>query len=76
MVPEKGDKAVVKINTAAGCSWTASSNIEWVQIKGDASGTGPHDVHYDVDRNRSRSTRIGSITIAGVAHVIVQSADH
>ena len=76
VVQAKGDKEVVKVNTAAGCAWSASSDVSWLQMKGDPSGTGSHDVHYDVDRNRSRVTRFGTITIAGSTHFVVQRGDN
>jgi hypothetical protein len=66
-----GDKSV-KVITGAGCSWTATSNVDWIHIKGDGQGTGTKDLKYEVDRNLSILPRIGTITIAGLTHLVTQ----
>jgi len=71
----KGGGGTVKVTTTKGCAWTAVADVDWVEIKGDPSGTESHDVHYDVDRNRSGFGRSGSITIAGQTHLILQGWD-
>ena len=75
MIKGKGGDGTVKVSTGQACPWTAVANVSWVQIKGETSGTGPHDVKYDVDRNRSDFGRTGTITIGGETHVIVQGGD-
>jgi len=72
-VKGKGDDDSVKLTTSSNCPWTAVSNASWVQLKGDTSGTGSHDIHYAVDRNRSDEARTATITIAGLQHTIVQA---
>jgi hypothetical protein len=71
----KGGGGTVKVTTAKGCPWTATSGVDWVEVKGDSSGTESHDVHYEVERNRSGFGRSGSITIAGQTHLILQGWD-
>ena len=71
-VKKGGGDQNVKVKTQQGCAWTAVSNVSWVEIKGQPQGTGTHDVKYDVERNRSESARIGTITVAGLTHFIVQ----
>jgi hypothetical protein len=68
----RGSDQEVKVITGPACTWTARSNVSWVEVRGDGEGTGTRDVRYEVDRNRSGSTRIGTITLAGLTHFIVQ----
>lgn len=71
-IKPKGGGERVRVSTDAGCGWTATSNVDWVQIKGASSGTGSREVRYDVDRNRTGLPRLGSITIGTATHIIVQ----
>ena len=73
-VKDKGGDGTVKVTTATTCPWTAVSNAPWVQLKGETSGTGSHDVKYEVGRNQSDASRTATITIAGLPHLIVQDA--
>jgi outer membrane biosynthesis protein TonB len=74
-VKDKGGKQRLRVNTDASCSWTATANVPWVEIKGKPTGTGTGDVEYDVDHNRSGFTRFGTITIGTATHIIVQRGD-
>jgi hypothetical protein len=74
-VKAKGGDENVKVITDAGCSWSATSNVPWVQIKGAASGTGSRDLKYEVERNQSGFPRFGTLSIGGATHVITQGAD-
>jgi BACON domain-containing protein len=75
-VKGKGDKDIkVRVNTSAGCAWSARSNVSWAEIKGDESGVGSRELHFDVDRNRSDGLRFGTITIGSATHFIVQRSD-
>jgi hypothetical protein len=71
-VGSKGADRTVQVQTESGCPWTATSDVSWVAIKGAAAGTGTANVKYEVDRNKSTLPRIGSITIAGLTHLIMQ----
>ncbi|MBL8202896.1 MAG: NF038122 family metalloprotease [Blastocatellia bacterium] len=61
------------IASATNCSWTAVSNVNWVQITGGASGTGNGTVSYSVQAN-SGAARSGTLTIAGRTYTINQAA--
>jgi hypothetical protein len=70
---DKGGDATVKVITDATCGWTAASTVDWIQIKENASGTGTRDVKYHVTENKSLLGRIGTITIAGRTHTVLQA---
>lgn len=72
IVSDKGGDKTVKVITGAGCSWTATSDVDWIVIKGEAQGAGTKDVKYEVDRNGSILPRIGTITLAGLTHLVTQ----
>jgi len=63
----------VNVTTAAGCTWTASSNASWLLVTAGASGNGNGAVAYRADANAG-PTRTGVLTIGGIAVPITQTA--
>ncbi|HEU4391127.1 MAG TPA: PQQ-dependent sugar dehydrogenase, partial [Blastocatellia bacterium] len=65
----------VSVSAAAGCAWTAVSNVPWVTVTSGASGTGIGTVAYSVASNKSSSIpRSGTITIAGLTFTVNQAS--
>jgi len=58
---------------AAGCAWTAGSNVSWLTITSGSSGRGNGTVSYAVAANSSTVTRTGTITIAGQPFTVTQA---
>lgn len=73
-ISENGGTRDVRVNTASACPWTATSSADWITVL-DPSGSGTATIRYRVDRNRSNDPRIGTITVAGQVHVVLQSGD-
>jgi hypothetical protein len=71
---DKGGDGTVKVITGSTCPWSATANDAWVRITENATGTGTRDVKYKVEANQTGSQRIGTITVAGQTHWIVQQA--
>lgn len=69
--PISGGFGSVNVNTTAACSWTASSNANWINII-SGSGTGTGTVNFNVALNSESNFRTGSITIAGQIFTIRQ----
>jgi photosystem II stability/assembly factor-like uncharacterized protein len=69
-----GGNGSVAITTGAGCPWTAASNVAWVTIPGNASGTGSATVNYTVAANGTPVTRSGTLTVAGQTFTVNQAA--
>jgi Putative binding domain, N-terminal/Viral BACON domain len=61
----------IDVRTASGCSWNASTDDDWIRLKGDTSETGSGDVKFRVERNRT-SARTGAIQVAGSSVVVTQ----
>jgi len=66
-----GGMGTVVVTTSAGCTWTATSNAVWVTVPSSATGSGT--VGYSVAANNSTSSRIGTMTIAGLPFTVTQA---
>lgn len=64
----------VSVIAAAGCSWTATSNANWLSITSGSSGVGNGTVNYSVGINGVASQRTGTLTIAGQTFTLTQGA--
>jgi hypothetical protein len=62
----------VKIETSDGCSWRASSRVDWVTIK-TSSGRGDGMVVYVVAPNRTGRSRSTELQIAGRRFTVRQN---
>ena len=62
----------VAVSTAAACPWTAKSNATWITITAGASGTGNGTVTYSAAANTARTSRTGTISIAGKTFTVTQ----
>jgi PKD repeat protein len=60
--------------SSSDCPWTAISNVPWITITSENSGTGNGDVYYSVAPNIDPSQRDGTITIADQTFAITQAA--
>jgi uncharacterized delta-60 repeat protein len=54
------------------CSWTATTNVNWITITSATGGTGPGAISYTVEPNSSSFIRTGTITIAGSPFSVTQ----
>ena len=71
--PVLGGSGTVEVSAAAGCSWSATSNIDWLLITAGSSGSGNGAVTYRALPNLSLNTRTGTLTIAGQTFTVTQS---
>jgi len=55
------------------CNWTASSNVDWVTVTSNSTGTGSKTVTYSVAANESTSSRTGTLTVAGKTFTVKQT---
>ncbi|HNG32164.1 MAG TPA: BACON domain-containing carbohydrate-binding protein [Blastocatellia bacterium] len=68
-----GGTNTVTVNTTSGCTWTATTNDDWLTITAGLSGNGPGSVTYSVAANPSATPRSGRLTIAGLSFSVFQS---
>ena len=74
-VDRRGVKdGTVTVTTAAGCSWTAVSSANWIDIKSADRGAGSSVVKFLVDENKG-DARTGTMTIAGRTFTVEQSSN-
>jgi Viral BACON domain len=70
---DRGGSGVVELATDAHCAWSVSTATPWITVTSTTSGTGAAVITYTLVQNFGRSSRTGSITIAGQSHIVVQS---
>lgn len=73
-VPLIGVSSSFDVTTASTCTWSASTNDDWISIISN-SGTGNGQVQYSVEANESPNSRSGSISIEGELFEVVQQAN-
>ena len=69
----QGYAGSVSVTTAAGCSWTASSNASWLSVTSGATGSGNGTVKFLAAPDTSPSSRVGTLTVAGYAIQLTES---
>lgn len=68
-----GGTGTFGVTAGTGCTWTAASNVGWIQVTQGASGSGSGTVGYSVSAN-SGAARVGTVTAAGKTFTVNQSA--
>jgi len=61
------------VEVAPSCCWTASSNANWIMLTTGSSGCGNKAINYSVSANPNTTSRIGTITIAGLTFTVRQA---
>lgn len=62
----------VGVAVSSGCAWTAASNASWLTVSGSGNGNGT--VSYSAAANTGASTRLGTMTVGGLAFTVTQQA--
>lgn len=70
--PTAGGPSAVTVSAAAGCTWTAVSQVPWITVTAGASGSGDGSVQFNVGANATGAPRSGTITIAGQTFTVNQ----
>lgn len=68
-----GNSGSVTVSGTSGCTWTATSNNDWLNITAGVTGSGGGTVTYTCAANPACSARSGSLTIAGQTVTINQA---
>ncbi len=63
----------ISITTASVCSWTASSDVSWVQLSGTLTRSGPGQITYHILAN-TNVARTGNIHIGPLLVTVTQQA--
>ena len=68
-----GNSGSVTVSGSSGCTWTATSNNDWLNITAGVIGSGAGTVNYTCAANPSCAARSGSLMIAGQTVTINQN---
>ncbi|RMD87237.1 MAG: DUF1566 domain-containing protein, partial [Calditrichaeota bacterium] len=71
--PADGGSGCFDVNTSSDCSWTATSDVPWIQITSGFSGTGNGTVCYSVNPNTGTGLRAGHINVENQIYMITQN---
>jgi hypothetical protein len=71
--PAAASTSVATVGAAAGCTWTAASSVEWIQITAGQNGNGGGEVRFSVSANTGPA-RAGNIRVAGQTMTINQAS--
>jgi len=69
--PSIGGTGTVSVTAPSGCSWTATEDVNWINITSGKSGSGSGIVTYSVSANK-KNPRSATITVAGESHTVTQ----
>jgi hypothetical protein len=70
-----GATGTVTVTSAdTSCTWTAATNVGWIQINTGRTGTGTGAVTYTVLPNATASARAGTLNVAGTVVTVTQDA--
>jgi hypothetical protein len=72
-VPAAGGTGSVNVSSNGGCSWTATSNANWLTITSGANGSGNGSVGFTAAAHTGAS-RQGTLTIAGKTFTVDQGS--
>jgi hypothetical protein len=72
--PASGGPGSASITSAAGCAWSATSDVPWISITAGIAGNGNGTVAYTVGTNTTASARTGRLTVEGATLTVNQSA--
>lgn len=72
-VTASGGTHSVSVSSSTGCTWAASSSVNWISIISGRNGTGPGTVSYSVQANVGAGSRVGNLTIAGQTFTVTQA---
>jgi Putative binding domain, N-terminal/Viral BACON domain len=72
-LPAGASTGSVTVNAASGCTWSATSPVNWVTITSGDSGTGNEEVTFSVTQNTTSSPRSATLTIATRSFAVTQA---
>jgi hypothetical protein len=68
-----GGSGTVKVQSAAGCGWTASANVSWLTISSGSTGTGDGQIQFTTAPS-TEPARSGTLTVAGQTFTVTQAS--
>jgi hypothetical protein len=72
-ISAEGGPATTHLQTAAECTWSAASQVNWITVASAPSGTGSTDVQMTVAANPDTAARTGTVVIGGQSFQVNQA---
>jgi hypothetical protein len=72
--PAAGESRTVTVTTGSACAWEATSNAAWLTFSNGTNRTGSGSLVVAIAANTARSSRTGTVTIAGRTFTVTQNA--
>jgi hypothetical protein len=72
-VDDKNANEPLTVATNATCTWSATSQVDWIRIVGRDERTGPGSIRLDIRKNDSAASREGTALVAGSLVTVRQS---
>lgn len=69
-----GGSGTLNVTTTPDCTWTISTDVNWISIPGPHGGQGDASVSYTVAANSVPSSRSGSVAVGSVGIELSQAA--
>jgi hypothetical protein len=69
-----GGSVSIQVHATSDCTWSATSDADWITIISAPSGIGSGTLTYSVAPN-SGARRVGTIRVNGKPHTVIQSPD-
>jgi hypothetical protein len=73
-IPAQGGSGSLNVGAARDCTWTASTDGQWLSIKAGSNGQGDGTVQFSAAANPDPATRKGAIVLNSVRAEITQAA--
>jgi Putative binding domain, N-terminal/Viral BACON domain len=68
-----GGDGIVEVKTAAGCRWEIKTDVDWLRVQDESTGTGPARLRFSVGVNTRSEDRLGHVALNGESIDITQS---
>jgi hypothetical protein len=65
-VSKNAENREIALSIPAGCTWRATTNVDWIVNIAPPSGTGAATIHFLVQANDKGDIRTGEVVVAGV----------
>lgn len=72
-IPATGGSYSVDVNVEMGCSWTSTSDSDWLTITGGFGGSGNGTIFYSASANPWVNPRTGTLTIGNISYSVTQA---
>lgn len=70
-----GGNGSFNLTTTSGCSWSISSNVNWITVTSGTAGSDGGRINYTVALNQNTSSRTGTINAQGQTFTVFQDGD-